>query len=906
MLRITQSESADAAVAYRDQSLALGDYYGSAEKGKWYGIGAERLGLSGEVNREDFAALAHNRLPSGGRLTARDCKEHEHDKPEKKGRRPGYDFCLSVPKSVSLYVAISDDPLLKKLIEQSVEATIKRIEQDTEVLVQTGGQHVHKKTGNMVIASFHHSVTRPVDGIPDPHDHWHLWVNNSSFDKEENRWKAIEFGNLKKDAPFYEAAFNADLGARLVKNGYPIRRTDRHFELAGVSDSLIRVYSKRSEQVEKAFKAQHRELHAAAAKVVEKTGMAFEDAFAQEKAKLGSKTRAAKTKETVGPGERRAHWISQMTPEQRRSLSTENVKASKSQNLLHRDEAEKLGIDHAFERVSLVRPLRLMGEILKKGIGVLSTRDAEIAIMERGITFPRSVVKVGNLVSIRSVIEEEVQMIRLARDGQGKCSPLGGGKEWIFLDPLVAGDAGQRAAVLHLLTSRDRVMAIRGKAGTGKTTMAKEAVAAIEALSGKKVFLFAPSSGAVEVLRADGLPGQTFQLLNASGELQQAVKGQIILVDEASFLGCKDMRWALQLATDHDCRVVLLGDTGQHRGVNRGDALRVLEEMGAIQSVSLERIYRQKNQQLLSAIEDLSRGQPIPGFWKLDQAGVVQEIRDPNKRLETIASLHLGALREGRTSLVIAPTHNEARAIARVVREAMRKDGLISREDQIVTRLSHLGWTTAQRSDAANYEPGQVVQFHHKAAGYQVNEQWQVVGSAWNGVVLERNGEQRRLPLSKAQSFEVYRPETLSVAIGDPVRVTKNFKVGGEKYVNNSLHTITEITAGAIELDGRSVPRGLLHLDQGIAVTSHASQGKTVDQVIVSAPLESFSQVNREQLYVSMSRARHVMHLITDNKAALRTAIVRSSARLSPALEQAQVHYQAQERGREISCGMER
>jgi ATP-dependent exoDNAse (exonuclease V) alpha subunit len=41
--------------------------------------------------------------------------------------------------------------------------------------------------------------------------------------------------------------------------------------------------------------------------------------------------------------------------------------------------------------------------------------------------------------------------------------------------------------------------------------------------------------------------------------------------------------------------------------------------------------------------------------------------------------------------------------------------------------------------------------------------------------------------------------------------------------------------------------RGLWHLDQGFAVTSHASQGKTVDQVIVSAPVIAFSQVNTAQ-----------------------------------------------------------
>jgi hypothetical protein len=83
--------------------------------------------------------------------------------------------------------------------------------------------------------------------------------------------------------------------------------------------------------------------------------------------------------------------------------------------------------------------------------------------------------------------------------------------------------------------------------------------------------------------------------------------------------------------------------------------------------------------------------------------------------------------------------------------------------------------------------------------------------------------------------------------------------------------------------DGRVIKgSGPLHLDQGISVTSHASQGKTVDQVIVSVPVVAFSQTNEAQFYVSMSRARHAMHLYTDSKVALKEAVMRPSERLSP------------------------
>ena len=51
---------------------------------------------------------------------------------------------------------------------------------------------------------------------------------------------------------------------------------------------------------------------------------------------------------------------------------------------------------------------------------------------------------------------------------------------------------------------------------------------------------------------------------------------------------------------------------------------------------------------------------------------------------------------------------------------------------------------------------------------------------------------------------------------------------------------------------------------------------------VSSASIESFSQANEAQFYVSMSRAREAMHLFTDSKAALREAVTKPSSRVSP------------------------
>jgi hypothetical protein len=164
-------------------------------------------------------------------------------------------------------------------------------------------------------------------------------------------------------------------------------------------------------------------------------------------------------------------------------------------------------------------------------------------------------------------------------------------------------------------------------------------------------------------------------------------------------------------------------------------------------------------------------------------------------------------------------------------------------------------------------------------------ERWEVVRAELGAaVVVAKAGEEKLLPLDQANTFDLYVTEQISLAAGDAMRITKNFRAGGSKFRNNELCTVKAIDGEKITLsDDRVIDsQKALHLDQGIAVTSHASQGKTVDQVIVSAPVPAFSQVNSAQFYVSMSRARHAMHLFTDSIAALREAVCRPSERRSP------------------------
>jgi ATP-dependent exoDNAse (exonuclease V) alpha subunit len=142
---------------------------------------------------------------------------------------------------------------------------------------------------------------------------------------------------------------------------------------------------------------------------------------------------------------------------------------------------------------------------------------------------------------------------------------------------------------------------------------------------------------------------------------------------------------------------------------------------------------------------------------------------------------------------------------------------------------------------------------------------------------------EKQLPLDEARKFSVFEREKITLSIGDRVRFTKNVKQRGQKFLNNEMRTVAGIDERKIVFDKGDIVRNgaALHIDQGIAVTSHASQAKTIDQVIVSVPVRAFSQVNEAQFYVSMSRARFAMHVFTDSKMALRDAVIRPSKRLS-------------------------
>src|SRR5580693_4559232 len=240
MIRITQQASATGAKRY----YATADYYSEGQEivGAWGGKGAALLGLDGTVDKFSFERLCDNLDPRTGKpLTVRTRSE----------RTVGYDFTFSVPKSVSLLYAMSGDEGIMDAFRTSVDETMREMEAEMQTRVRKSGQDVNRTTGNMTWAEFIHTTSRPVDGIPDPQLHAHVFVFNTTWDGEEDRWKAGQFGELKRDAPYFQAAFRVRLANKLQDLGFGVERKRDDFEIAGIPADVLKRFSRRTALIEK-------------------------------------------------------------------------------------------------------------------------------------------------------------------------------------------------------------------------------------------------------------------------------------------------------------------------------------------------------------------------------------------------------------------------------------------------------------------------------------------------------------------------------------------------------------------------------------------------------------------------------------------------------------------------------
>lgn len=846
MIRMIQSASASHAKAYFSDALSKSDYYVNDQEmeGRFHGRLADRLGLNEPGSKDNFFALCENVNPNTGEsLTPR----------TKEDRTVGYDINFHCPKSVSILHVLAKDDHILNAFQDSVQETMQDIEADSKTRVRKSGKQEDRGTGELLWADFTHQTSRPVgDHAPDPHLHSHCFVFNATWDKTEKEFKAAQFRDIKRDMPYYQARFHKRLSDKMMALGYQVKLTGKSFEVEGVPQKVIDLFSKRTDEI---------------GRIAKEKGITSE----KELDSLGARTRSKKQKGR-SMAELKAEWKRQMR-ELSESDSAADNKAVRFAPLKVRVKADpKLIVDHAlkhsFERASVMQDRRILGTAYRYALG---NDKVSINDITRQFQQDNRIIKVsehGRLVcTTREVLSEEKRMVELARKGQGKIAPL------YKKAPDMKLNDEQAKAASHVLTTSNRVSIIRGAAGTGKTTLMQETVHWMEK-AGKKVTVAAPTAQASRgVLKEEGFSqAETVAKLLKDEKMQKNLEGGVLWVDEAGLLGTRDMTSLLELAEKKNARLILGGDTRQHASVVRGDALRILNTVGGIRTAEVTRIYRQKNEQYRSAVEDLSKGNIRQGFERLDDIGSIKNI-NPLEPNEQLADDYIKTVKNGKTALVISPTHKQGEEVTRDIRRKLRASGKIGQKEMPVTSFQNLNLTEAQRSDWRNYEKGQFVQFNQNLPGIKRGSLWAVKEVEDGKVQLDKDGESISLPVHKSGHFDVYQKKEIGVSKGDKVQITRNSFDEQDKRLNNGQALeVASISKEKITLrNTQSKSKYVLekdfgHLSHAYCTTSHASQGKTVDEVFIAQPSSTFSATDAKQFYVSVSRGREAVHIYTDDK----------------------------------------
>lgn len=370
------------------------------------------------------------------------------------------------------------------------------------------------------------------------------------------------------------------------------------------------------------------------------------------------------------------------------------------------------------------------------------------------------------------------------------------------------------------------------------------------------------------------------------------------------------MRDLLRALHDVRGRLILSGDTRQHGAVSAGDALRWIEQHVPRKRAAELRTIRRQNPKLArsaeekkfireyrAAVKQAAKGEIAESFDRLERMGCGRELPDEPRRA-AVAGEYLTALQRGERPLVVAQTWNEVHAANDAIRSTLRTAGFIADGETLVT-YQPVDRSEAQKRDARFYETGHAVVFLKRYGRHAKGDVCDVVGTNERGVVLIRNGRQSTVGYRYASVFAVAKRTEIEIAAGDRLQLKANGRsTEGTRLHNGELVTVRRVDrSGALVVTGEHgemktlVPSQRL-LVRGYAVTSYASQGKTADTVIV-ADAGNSAVTSREQWYVSISRGRKKVVVLTPDRAALRKNIQCTSSR-ELALEEMQMQVRAE------------
>ena len=543
---------------YLTGAVATGthDYYaGNGEApGRWFGAGTTRLGLSGEVQPGQMAALFGQFLDPrtvdvqnvNGHMAVQPAvddagrpirpvrlgaKPYDFSKSKQEGATKaavaGFDVQFAPSKSVSALWALADEPArwrIEAAHEQSISVAFGYLEQHT-LFARAGRDGVRQVDAEgFIVARYRHRTSRNGD----PQLHTHCAVLNRVWCEDAQKWRTIDGTELYRHKLAVGAVYAREFEERLVAEfgvTFDGDAASGFRELAGIDPALTKQWSSRRTEISDHYTnlaAEHRAIH----------GELTRDQRAALLQKATTDTRRPKTggvlheRWVVEAGAINRDDVHRLTHPQWRPAT---VKAA-----VERDNTDEV-VKEIVERVSMERSTfyrahvaAIAGQLLPDWTAGTGSVTARMEQLTAAAVDQRAIVPISNVMptpnppdvlrrrsgesqfdghgarkfSTLAVMHAEERIVQLAERSGAPTLERVHVARVIEVTEAKAGHrlgSDQLAAVHALTTGEWWLTTVIGPAGTGKTTMLQSVVAAYHQAD-RQVYGLSLSQNATQVL----------------------------------------------------------------------------------------------------------------------------------------------------------------------------------------------------------------------------------------------------------------------------------------------------------------------------------------------------------------------------------------------------------------------
>ena len=920
MLAMAPVRSAAGATGY----FAKDNYYtttDATQASSWGGQGAAALGLTGAPTPDQFMRVLTGEMPDGTTIPA-----------GVNGKRVfGSDFVFSVPKSVSLLAYVGGDTRLLEANMRAVQKTMAWAERNLATgRIETNGKLETVKTRNLVMAFFEHDTSREQE----PETHVHVVIANATK-TPHGKWRALDNRPLWKANTLLGSIHMAELRAEVAKLGYEPGLVGKYgsFEIGQIPRSVIEAFSTRRQQIlgavdrlvhrtPKALDALQRSTRGDKDVIDDHEGLyaLWLDNARELGVDLPAQVRAARDGSVAvrSPWEKAVDGVVGVAAQAR-------AVANHFAGLLGLSAAERAAEDmYIPEAVGRLDPAqRAAAQAVASAIRHLSEREAAFDthdIYKTALNFglpvtiegvqgrvvkleARKILVAGSgpsesFMTTAQAVRIERQILNEVDAGRGASAPLMDGETaGARLQARAVAEAGfalnpgQESAARLVLTSSDRIVAIQGVAGAGKSTMLRPLAAELKAES-RTLLGLAFQNKMVSDLVDAGLPAQTiasflgrYDRLLEPGAPQASIDqartdlAQTYIVVDESSMNANDAQLKLNRLANLLAvpRMVMMGDHRQLGAIDAGKPFEIMQRTGTELAVMPENLR--------------ARSELVKAVASAFQAGKVAEAFKALAPHMTIAPDNMDAVavdqwmaldpetRE-RTGLYASGRAHKGE-INRLVQERRLGAGEIGEGALALTVLDRVGLTAEEMRYAHHYQAGMIVEFPGRVVAQKIpmgratvlahdRKTGRVTLKLASGQI--RNFEPRRLqPDRRTAAARLYVQRDLQLHAGDKLRWGDNDRHRG--LFNATIAQLVGWDHQGVTVEASNgmrlvLPHGdprLDKIDLAYALNAHMAQGVTSDHGIAVMDSREARLANLRLALVTATRVRDNFSVVADD-----------------------------------------